>query len=396
MEPDEQNSHESTSRGPTTAKVALAIAYLDQPPLEYSTNAELLNASLVPGTEERRYGKVWRLGQARESPHSFHGRLGFERDRMDRTDVWDEERQDFVESEFPRGVVSPFSIRLSDLVIAFQLRGNDIAVGSFTNALEALMSTASGLRWRVVPLRKKMSFAEWSHRVRVTSLKAVAKRPNPDYKGRPDVEEFIEGPNAEMTEARWTAADGSELNVEDQLIRQFVAHSDEKKYGHVTAKGLRGRETVTYSNGGESRTEVVSPDPDTGDVGLDILDEVLDGGSGAFGCRCGLLHRRVRRRYRSLRICVWRSCDLHHVCLKVLPEVVGGYARRLEGRHAPVQDCGWSCGSVGSLVDRRVWPRRPSSRVAVRNHAGDRLRFNRLVGLGGLSGAACYREPSDG
>lgn len=258
-----------------TGRVAFAQAILDQPGLDHDGDAGALRLSLVPGTEDIRYNKLWRLGQVTWGDSEAFGRLGFERTSLTTTDVWDAESLDFVESEYPTGAVSPFVVRLSDLVIGFQLRGNDIDVGSFTYALAAILSKASDLNWRVIPLRREISFDEWARDVAVTSLTANLRRPNPDYKDRPSVRDFLEGPGAESGEVRWKAADGGALNIEDRLIQEYIEHAERRHYGRVSARGKRGVREVAYSDGGEDMTIAVSADPETGDVGLEILSQVV-------------------------------------------------------------------------------------------------------------------------
>lgn len=167
-------------------------------------------------------------------------------------------------------------MRLADLIIVFQLRGNDIDVGSFTNALQAIMRSNSRYHWSISPLRREIGFYDWAKSVTVTELKATVRRPNPNYKGRPDIRDFLEGPGAVQAEAKWKAGDGSGLDIEDHLIQQFVDHAYGKRYGSITARGRRDDAEVTFDKQGEERSQTVSADEETGDVGLEVLDQVLE------------------------------------------------------------------------------------------------------------------------
>ena len=71
-------------------------------------------------------------------------------------------RKYFLSERTPAGAASPFAIRLSDLIIVFQTRGQDIRVTSFTGALPGILRDESGNEgWRVESDRSEISFSEW-------------------------------------------------------------------------------------------------------------------------------------------------------------------------------------------------------------------------------------------
>jgi hypothetical protein len=134
------------SRG--VGKLARArIVPPDQPSLLESP-AEMLLRGIRPGLTTERYGRVWHLGQTVvDSETGFlFGRLGFE--STSTADLWDPEAQDFLEGDVPGGVAAPFVIRLRDLVVVFQVRGQDIRVMSFTGALRRMLSEATDQDWK--------------------------------------------------------------------------------------------------------------------------------------------------------------------------------------------------------------------------------------------------------
>lgn len=240
-------------------------------------NQELLEASIRTGTETTRYGKQWRLGPVSTTQGHVRGRLGFERERPKATEVWDADKQDFVATLYPTGASTPFSVRVGDMTIAYQLQGSDIDEGSFRFALAKLMTLASGEMWAVEPIGGEATFDGWRARTpKVVEVDVTVQPPNPNYSGRPDVQSFLEGPNATLANARWVAEEG--LDVEDALIQQFIEHADRRGYGHLSATGERDGRTVKYVRGVEPRIDTVTPDAQTGDVGLDILDQMLEQG----------------------------------------------------------------------------------------------------------------------
>ena len=85
----------------------------------------------MPGTAVRRYGRLWRLGQWRYDDDAIVGRIGFEAE-PGVTELWSEERNDFVDTAVPTGVTSPFAIRPADFRVAFQLRPGSFGAGAWS------------------------------------------------------------------------------------------------------------------------------------------------------------------------------------------------------------------------------------------------------------------------
>src|SRR4051794_7129264 len=155
-------------------------------------NRALLERAVIAGTSAERHNRLWRMGQSQFSTGHLLGRLGFTNANAP-TEVWDESRKDFVEEAYPNGFTSPFAIRVSDLTVSFQLRSGQIKFQSFAGALQALMREASGDAGHVDPIVRPVTFEKWRASVnRVTTASFTLHPPNPNYKGRPLIQEAIE------------------------------------------------------------------------------------------------------------------------------------------------------------------------------------------------------------
>lgn len=250
------------------ARVAFARAYIEVATLfaPDSFRERLLDA-LVAGTEVERYTRVWRVGKVVERDGVLYARIGFERDGRP-TDLWDADELDFVEQLIPSGTVSPFAIDLETGLVAFQLRGADIKVGSFVGALEEALRNASDQQWLVEPVVIERSFESWARSVdRVTRVHTQLGLPNPNWKGRELIQQAMEGASAAHLDMTWTSDDG--LDIEAAVIAQAVAHA--KRYGEVKAQGFRNGRESRFRGTRETPTAIVTADPETGDVGPEGL-----------------------------------------------------------------------------------------------------------------------------
>ena len=241
---------------------------------------ERLEASLVVGTKIERYNRAWRMGPWHYEGEMIVGRIGFESAGIN--ELWDDEAQDFKEATRPLGLTSPFAIEPTTLRIAFQVRGRDIKVASFTGALEALLNAASETdRWRVHRELKHMSFEQWSSTAvdAVTLIRATLERPNPHYGDRRQIREMVEGTKARLVEVvlRGDPSDPQGLDVRANLVREAIDHVSEN-YGSLTAFGQRAGDEQQWSSQGDgSVAEVrrVPADPTTRDVSGNALRHEL-------------------------------------------------------------------------------------------------------------------------
>src|SRR5215469_5164144 len=78
---------------------------------------------VVAGATTQRYSRIWHVGRTRTEDGVLFGRLGYEGTAA--ADLWDEERKDFTDARLPSGVVSPFAISLTSLLLVFQTRSEE-------------------------------------------------------------------------------------------------------------------------------------------------------------------------------------------------------------------------------------------------------------------------------
>jgi hypothetical protein len=233
---------------------------------------------LVPGASTERFGRIWHIGRTEQEDGFFYGRLGFEGSGT--ADLWDEDNKDFQAARTPAGVASPFAVRLSDLRIAFQIRGRDIRLMSFIGALQGILREESGdSGWRVESDKAEMSFSEWRASVqRVTDMHFHVEPPNPNYQGRPVLEQLIDGARLSAAEIDLHSEDG--VNTDAEIVVELLDHVN-RNYGRNVATGERTiddrvTETVYSSElNGESEVRVVPANPETGEVEQETLRREL-------------------------------------------------------------------------------------------------------------------------
>jgi hypothetical protein len=141
----------------------VAFAMLEQAGLFREELGTALRESWRPGATVNRYGRRWHLARMHaDSEQVVVGRIGFVNDANVTTTIFDRHAGDFVSEFVPSGVVVPFAIRLTDAVIAYQLRPGLVRENSFTGALEALLN-ASGREylWAVHPAGRQVDWEQW-------------------------------------------------------------------------------------------------------------------------------------------------------------------------------------------------------------------------------------------
>jgi hypothetical protein len=241
-----------------------------------------LERAIVAGTSAERHNRLWRMGQRSIQDGHVLGRLGFTNAEAP-TEVWDDSKKDFVEAAYPNGYTSPFAIRISDLVVSFQLRSGQIKFQSFAGALQALMREASHEAWRVHPLTRPVTFEKWRQSVdRVVTMTFTLHPPNPNYKGRPLIREAIGATAAEQLRIVASADqdDLEGLDTDAAFIKQAIMHA-ERGYGAFRAVGERTdddghlRRVRFDEEVGETDVVPVSADPETGEVSFETLTREL-------------------------------------------------------------------------------------------------------------------------
>lgn len=264
------------------AKIARAqIVPPDQPTLFSESAQDILVQILTPGASTVRYGRRWRLGETTfdTEDHIIYSRIGFEGDHQ--TFLWHEERRDFLPAPVPSGQVSPFAVNLYNLGVVYQTREPDIRISSFTGALQGILRDSSHDQWRVYTFIPKVSFQDWLPTVeRVIRLRFHIKRPNPNWEGRPDLENLM-GRLGDLDTADFEFESADGIVTDDELVRELIDHV-ERGYGTGKAVGTRERngetvESVLDTEHGETEERTLPADPTTGDVGRETLREELMG-----------------------------------------------------------------------------------------------------------------------
>lgn len=261
------------------AKIARAkIVPPEQMSLMESANQAIVRV-LRPGASTVRYRRTWRIGLTSVvlDDDTLYSRIGFEGAHT--TIVWDEETKDFQRAPIPSGQVVPFAIDLKDLTVAFQTRPPEIKVNSFTGALQGVLrDQTSEPDWRVESRIRRVTFDEWRSTVeKVTHLHFRAERPNPNWEGRPDLEEiFNQLGGLDQAEFDFQAEGG--INTDASLVRQLLAQVE--RYGRGVAVGMRkinGEtiESVMDTEHGEAEEWTLPEETEAGEVAPEALREEL-------------------------------------------------------------------------------------------------------------------------
>jgi hypothetical protein len=227
----------------------IAFAHVEARTLypEKTSFGDLLLESMVTGSRIERYQRFWRMGRPSfdQEKGFVSGKIGFQRENGS-TELWDDQAKDFVEGTLAIGAASAFAIRISDGRIAFQLRPGNIERQSFAGALEDLLNESGTYDgWKVVADTTPARFNDFVSAVdRVTKVTVRVNRPNPHYGGRDQVEQLIEGAEAEFARL---LVEGNQLATGAGLLSQAINHVA-AGYGSMTAEGMNGEEKVTYNS----------------------------------------------------------------------------------------------------------------------------------------------------
>lgn len=244
-----------------------------------------LRDSLRAGTLVERYDRQWRM--ARHSTRKSNyivGRIGFQMPGSTE-ELWDEESKDFVGTRLVLGTTSPFVIDLSNMRVAYQLRGGRIRPQTFIGNFQALLNGAAAGRWywRVSPEVVGITWPAWVEDVpRVSELRVRIERPNPNYKGRKRVEGLVEGAAAEVVtlaiRAREDAPGG--VNVDDAFVAEAIEQAaDSGKYSARGVQEIEGRPVPVQWRSeveGASIQREVPVDPETREADPSTLQRELE------------------------------------------------------------------------------------------------------------------------
>lgn len=253
------------SRVETPRRVSVRFATVrlvgdDVLPLDFSAT---LRRALVAGSSVQRYGRTWHVGPllpVPERPGSVSSRIGYE--ATSEAFSWDAEAQDWITVESPSNTVYPFVLDTETGRLAYQAR----ASAGLLSALQALLNVQGQGRWRVERIMVNETFAHWRSSVtRVSKLRLMLRRPNPNYAGRPRVESLIEEANAALIRLVMEAPqdDLEGIDLEAEYIQQAIDHTVDRGYGSLRADGeqtingeLVERRYDSVTQGGELIQEV--------------------------------------------------------------------------------------------------------------------------------------------
>lgn len=229
-----------------TYRVGLGVVKLDG--LFQSELREALRASWIAGATVTRYRRRWNLSRVhQETDEVMVGRIGFVGESEVSTVFFDYDAGDFVREGVPSGVLVPFAIRLSDGLVAYQLRPGIVREESFAGAFAALLNSAANeYVWSVETAVENQSWESWRADVSaVTAFNFRLDRPNPHYADDDEVESIIEDIRLEYARLAGKAREGEGINTDDDLFRQAVDHIL-RNYGRAAVDGVTrdGREST--------------------------------------------------------------------------------------------------------------------------------------------------------
>jgi hypothetical protein len=227
-------------------RVGLGVVTLEG--LFQDSMREALTASWTTGATVTRYRRKWTLSKIhRLTEDSIVGQIGFVGENEVTTLFFDYDTGDFVRGGAPSGVLVPFAIRLSDGLVAYQLRPGMVREESFSGALAALLNTtANEYVWSVEAAVEFRSWEEWRREVEsVTSFAFRLDKPNPHYDDDWRVENLIEDLQLEYARLGGKALDARGVNTDDDFFRQALDHVL-RNYGRAAVDGqtAEGREST--------------------------------------------------------------------------------------------------------------------------------------------------------
>lgn len=250
---------------------------------ELTSFKEALKNSWVPGEDATRYGRRWIVSRIHEiEPNLWSGRIGFVRENELESILWDRERQDFVTSAVPSGVLVPFALDLAVQRIAYQLQPPQVRPATFTGAFQSILNKQGTYDWAIRPLVRLQEFGSWRQTVEaVTEFSFVLRRPNPNYADREEVEHLVESLELEVVRLVGHGSEGVGVNTEGTIFQQAMDHV-RRGYGKASVKGRdeSGQESEWKSTDGGSvpfRARVESESEDRLDEG-ELVDPLREMG----------------------------------------------------------------------------------------------------------------------
>jgi len=240
---------------------------------EYDEWGPRIREAIRPSARIERYGREWIVGQTEERDGVLTGRIGYQGE-PGTAEVWDDEREDFIDMAIPIGMTAPFAIDTRNLTAVIQPRNPNIKVNGLVGAFEALL-TGTGKRWRLEALRERMSLSDWKKTVsKVTFVRFTIREPNPHYHDAHNLEELMKQLDSEVIQLE--ARSDSGLDIESPFITETESHV-ERGYGDGEYRGVSedGESLYFTKVGAEEQAELRDVDLLTGEVSQEDLRGVL-------------------------------------------------------------------------------------------------------------------------
>ena len=205
------------------AKITLE-GFGDRSSSEYFRSS--LEQSWTPGAQVTRYERSWRLSKSAEHDEGvWHGRIGFVKEGELSTLDWDDSKEDFIRGEASSGVVVPFLIDGGSRIVSFQLVSGQVRTKTVTSNLQALFNTSKAHYWKIEPLSFKTGFEDWKSTVScISKCKFRLSYPNPNWTGRENIKELMDGLRAEVITLRARADKESSIETDSDLFQQAMDH----------------------------------------------------------------------------------------------------------------------------------------------------------------------------
>lgn len=220
-----------------TYRVGLAVMTLTG--LFTAPLGQALRESWTPGATASRYRRTWTLAKMQsDTGRVITGRIGFVTEAGVQTMFFDKDTGDFVTRDAPSGTVVPFAVRLSDGVIAYQLRPGLVRENSFTGALEAVLNAGPTLyQWSIEQAVEERTWEAWRSEVgRIDRFNIRVDRPNPHYEDDYLIEQAVEDTKLELLRLQGRAqSDG--LDPDADLFAQALHHVM-RGYGAASVSGV--------------------------------------------------------------------------------------------------------------------------------------------------------------
>ena len=265
--------------------------------MEHAYRVLDLSTSVTDGGNKRR--REWKIGNLETDPsfEALTGRLGTTKEGSVVDHVFDEETKQWndVARLQEDTTLTPFAL-LSDMRVLAIAAHPKISEVAAPRIFEKLLNNGEGklpvptTKWAVEPILDDRGFEDWIRQVdRVTKVKFVFKRPNPD--GAEDIQEMMDRLlllKAESISEEVKAADG-EVGLDkdelsrDPLMRKLRAAAV-RSFAQVTARGYDRGALVRYKQKKSvARTSIGSASASWDEMGPLMVAAAKKGKRKAYG-----------------------------------------------------------------------------------------------------------------